>query len=177
MRVSINFLMGILGKIGDAFKEIEYHTSDAPEAVGKRWEDHVESLFKSRYFVVVEKTHSFETNASRFVESSNNPDFILKYKPTGEHFAVECKFRTGLNAKRQLEWSNSAQLRRYQDFEQRRKMPVFVVIGFRETASSEIKMFNIPLSVAKYPALYESVFGKYERPVDKPFFWRMGMLS
>jgi len=177
MRVSINFLMGILGKIGDAFKEIEYHTSDAPEIVGKRWEDRVASLFQSRYFSIVEKTHPFETNESRFVESSKNPDFIFKYKPTAEKFAVECKFRTGLNADGQLVWSNPSQLRRYQDFERQRRMPVFIVIGFRETASSEIKMFNIPLSVAKYPALYESVFSQYERPVDKPFFWRMGMLS
>jgi len=37
-------------------------------------------------------------------------------------------------------------------------------------------MFNIPLSEAKYPALYESVFTKYERPLDKPFFWKNGKL-
>lgn len=169
--------MGFLGKIGKVFTNFDYGISDSPEAVGKRWEDHVESLFKSRYFVVVEKTHSFETNASRFVESSNNPDFIFRYRPTGEHFAVECKFRMGLNAKRQLEWSNSAQLRRYQDFEQRRKMPVFVVIGLMDYDSREEVMFNIPLSVAKYPVLYESVFSQYERPVDKPFFWGSGILS
>jgi len=80
--------MGFLGKIGKVFTNFDYGISDSPEAVGKRWEDHVESLFKSRYFVVVEKTHSFETNESRFVESSNNPDFIFRYRPTGEHFAV-----------------------------------------------------------------------------------------
>jgi hypothetical protein len=33
-------------------------------------------------------------------------------------------------------------------------------------------MFNIPLREAKYPALYESVFTKYERDYDKPFFWK-----
>ena len=169
--------MGFLGKIGKVFTNLDYGISDSPEAVGKRWEDHVESLFKSRYFVVVEKTHSFETNASRFVESSNNPDFIFRYRPTGEHFAVECKFRTGLNADGQLVWSNPSQLRRYQDFEQRRKMPVFVVIGLMDYDSRGNVMFNIPLSVAKYPVLYESVFSQYERPVDKSFFWGSGILS
>jgi len=37
-------------------------------------------------------------------------------------------------------------------------------------------MFNIPLSEAKYPALYESVFSKYERDPEKPFFWKNGEL-
>ena len=37
-------------------------------------------------------------------------------------------------------------------------------------------MFNIPLNEAKYPALYESVFAKYERNFDKPFFWKNGKL-
>jgi hypothetical protein len=38
----------------------------------------------------------------------------------------------------------------------------------------EEHMFNIPLSEAKYPALYESVFAKYVRPLDKSFFWKNG---
>jgi hypothetical protein len=37
-------------------------------------------------------------------------------------------------------------------------------------------MFNIPLSEAKYPALYESVFAKYERSYSKMFFWKNGKL-
>jgi len=32
------------------------------------------------------------------------------------------------------------------------------------------------LSDAKYPALYESVFSKYERDPEKPFFWKNGKL-
>jgi hypothetical protein len=186
--------MGLLGKIGEAFNKLDYHTSNEPEIVGKRWEDHVERLFGSSYFALIEKTHSFKTNESRFVESSKNPDFIFKYKPTGEQFAVECKFRTGLNDNRQLEWTKPAQLRRYQEFQRQRKIPVFVVIGLdieipdrdndrhldynsEPDFIRETIMFNIPLSVAKYPALYESVFAKYERPIDKPFFWKAGILS
>ena len=45
-----------------------------------------------------------------------------------------------------------------------------------EYEESEIFMFNIPLEDAKYPALYPSVFEKYERPYDEDFFWRNGEL-
>lgn len=177
--------MGFLGKIGDVFQKIEYHTSDAPEIKGKRFEDHVENLFSKQYFKIIEKTHSHKTNADRFVESSKNPDFIFEYMPTREKFAIECKFRTQLNKQNQLEWSYPAQLKRYQEFSYRRKIPVYVVIGLElifgddddpDYEETESFMFNVPLEMAKYPALYESVFAKYERDYDKPFFWKNGKL-
>lgn len=177
--------MGFLGKIGDVFHKIEYHTSDAPEIKGKRFEDHVEQLFSKQYYKLVEKTHSFKTNSDRYVESSKNPDFIFEYMPTREKFAVECKFRTTLNRQNQLEWSYPAQLKRYQEFALAKKIPVYIVVGLELTFENEDYpdedktenfMFNIPLEAAKYPALYESVFAKYERDYDKPFFWKNGKL-
>jgi hypothetical protein len=177
--------MGFLGKIGDVFHKIEYHTSDAPEIKGKRFEDHVENLFSKKYFRIVEKTHSFKTNSDRYVESSKNPDFIFEYGPTKERFAVECKFRTSLNRENQLEWSYPAQLKRYKEFSHERKIPVYIVVGLEWVTADKYDpneeivenfMFNIPLEAAKYPALYESVFAKYERDYDKSFFWKNGQL-
>jgi len=178
--------MGFLGKIGEAIQKIDYHVSNDPEIVGKRFEDHVEKLFSQNYFRLVEKTHSFKTNKERYVESSKNPDFIFEYLPTKERFAIECKFRTQLNNKNQLEWSYPAQLKRYQDFSRERRMPVFIVIGLElpfedkddpEDIDYENFMFTIPLEAAKFPALYESVFAKFERDPEKPFFWKNGKLS
>jgi hypothetical protein len=174
-------IVGLFGKIGDVFNKIDYHTSDDPEIVGKRFEDYVESLFSKKYFKILEKTHSFKTNAERYVESSKNPDFIFEYGPTREKFAVECKFRTKLNHKGQLEWSYPAQLKRYQEFAIQHKIPVYIVIGLEEEPEDDSDepegfIFNIPLSEAKYPALYESVFAKFERDLEKPFFWKNGKL-
>lgn len=177
--------MGFLGKIGDVFHKIDYHTSNSPEIVGKRFEDHVENLFNKKYFKLVEKTHSFKTNANRFVESSLNPDLIFEYMPTREKFAVECKYRTQLYNGNQLNWSNPAQLKRYLEFEYKTQIPVFIVIGLEQVYESEDDpdipdyqwfMFNIPLKEARYPSLYESVFAKFERDYDKPFFWKNGNL-
>ena len=166
--------MGIFGKLGKVLAKIDTEISSDPQAVGKWFEDSVENLFSKKYFKIIEKTHSFDTNADRYVESSKNPDFIFEYIPTRERFAVECKYRTQLNRNGQLEWSYPAQLKRYQDFARERKIPVFIVLGFSD--DEEDYMFNIPLSEAKYPALYESVFAKYERDGEKPFFWKDGKL-
>jgi hypothetical protein len=129
--------MGFLGKIGEAIQKIDYHIANDPEIVGKRFEDHVERLFSPKYFKIVEKTHSFKTNSERYVESSKNPDFIFEYMPTREKFAVECKYRTQLNRTNQLEWSKPGQLKRYQEFEYQKKIPVFVVIGLELAFESE----------------------------------------
>jgi hypothetical protein len=105
--------MGIFGKIGAVFNKIEYNLSDDPEVVGKWFEDEVLKLFSTKYFKIIEKTHSSKTNTERYRESSKNPDFIFEYIPTKERFAVECKFRTKLNQRGQLEWTFPAQLKRY----------------------------------------------------------------
>ena len=175
--------MGLFRKIADIAEKIDYHISDDPQIVGQRFEDHVESLFSTKYFPIEHKTHSFKTNEKRYVESSLKPDFIFRYKPTGERFAVECKYRSSLNSEDMLEWSSPQQLQRYRQFEYENRIPVFIVIGLEgvmeddyEGEESVTFMFNIPLNAAKYPKLYPSVFEKYERPYDKPFFWKNGVL-
>jgi hypothetical protein len=180
--------MGILANIGDALKKVDHRFSNDPEIVGKRFEDHVENLFPLNNYKLLEKTHSFDTNKERYVESSLNPDFIFQHIPTGDRFAVECKYRTQLNSKGQLEWSDPDQLKRYQTFQYRRKIPVYVVIGYKKITKKWNKyereydehverfMYNIPLNEAKYPTLYKSVFSKFERDYNGKFFWNDGKL-
>ncbi len=105
-----------------------------------------------------------------------NPDFVFRYIPTGEMFAVECKYRSRLNDEGLLNWSYPEQMKRYQEFSYKRKMPVFVVIGLGGMDDDPEEMFNIPLDEAKYPGLYPSVFKKFSRPPKKSFFWKSGEL-
>lgn len=179
--------MGLFKKVGEALQKIDYHISSDPETVGRRFEDHVQKLFTPKYFVLTEKTHSYDTNRERYVESSLNPDFVWRYKPTNEQFAVECKYRTKASFDKQerLVIATQEQLNRYRAFSQQRKIPVFMVIGlglevedFMENDTGiEKYMACIPLSELKYTAIYESVFNRYERPFDKPFFWKNGILK
>ena len=152
--------MGLLGKLGKAIVKVDESISSDPEIVGKRFEDHVESLFSRQYYKLIEKTHSFDTNKQRYVESSLNPDLIWEYAPTKERFGVECKYRTYLNNKNQIVWSNLSQLQRYQEFERKNRIPVFVVIGLELTFEEESDpnfdetekyMFCIPLKEVNIP--------------------------
>lgn len=82
-------------------------------------------------------------------------------------------------------WSylSPGQLERYRKFSVQRNVPVFVIIeldAYAELDDGTMEdgpfMFNIPLSEIRYDALYPSVLEKYERPFNKPFFWKGGQL-
>jgi hypothetical protein len=51
------------------------------------------------------------------------------------------------------------------------------VIGLGGDPDYPERMFCIPLAEAKYPTLYDSVFERFERDPEKPFFWKNGYLS
>lgn len=162
--------MGIVDILKEKF-------SNSPEWKGMRFEKFILSKFDSRYFDLVEMTHSWNTNSDRYVESSLNPDFLFRYNPTGEEFAVECKFRSGLNSVGMIEWSNPKQFKRYIDYSNNAKIPVFVVIGFGGVDTDPDKLFVIPLVEIKYPSLYISVCKKYEKNARTNFFWSRGNLT
>lgn len=155
---------------------LKYRFSNSPEMKGQRFEDFIESRFSPKYFNIVEKTHSFKENSDRYIESSLNPDFTFRYMPTGETFAVECKYRSELY-KGKLSWCNENQLKRYNDFQTNRQIPVFIAVGLGGKQLNPDRLFCIPLSEAKYPNLFPSVFERFEKKPDSYFFWKNKKLS
>ena len=109
------------------------------------------------------------------VESSMNPDYVFRHNPTRSEFAVEVKYRSKLD-KGMLHWSNPTQLARYNEFAKKRKIPVYILIGFAGYEEEPDDMFLIPLEEAKFPALYPSVFQKFNRNPKKDFYWKNGKL-
>ena len=91
-------------------------------------------------------------------------------------FVFECKFRSSL-FEGKLQWSNPQQLKRYQEFAKEKRLPFFVVIGSGMKPYYPERMFCIPLEEAKYPALFPSIFERFERKPDKPFFWKNEVLK
>jgi hypothetical protein len=93
-----------------------------------------------------------------------------------------------LNEKGQLEWSYPEQLRRYQEFESKSKIPLHIIIGYDKVTKEwdrytrqyykkiEKIMYNIPLKETKYPALYSNIYSNFERNYYGKFFWSNGIL-
>jgi hypothetical protein len=165
--------MGFVNKI---MKAVDILTEDEFVEKGGEFEKYVLDLFDERYFSIVQWSTDITRKHERFVESDAGPDLTMRYMPKDEIFCVECKFRSTLYEGK-LQWSNSQQLGRYQDFAEENGLPFFVVIGLGEDPSDPKRMFCIPLEEARYPALFPSVFERFERYPEKSFFWKNGVLK
>lgn len=74
---------------------------------GENFENFVEDvLFPQERYILVRRTDTFERNAKRFSESTNDPDFVFRCVHTQQEFSVEVKYRTRLK-NGQLAWAKS----------------------------------------------------------------------
>lgn len=138
---------------------------------GTDFEKYVIDMFPGKWFALHDWTRdTSDKTCGKRVESNGNPDLVMRYKPSDALISVECKFRSSLY-KGALKWSNPAQLKRYKAYTRDIKIPVYIVIGLGGVPFKPDRMFCVPLGAAKYPALYSSIYEKYERDVTKNFFW------
>jgi len=153
---------------------------------GDSFEIYVHNLFNEKYFSTEEWTSDiYNKRNGAYVESNKNPDLIIRYKPTGERFAVECKYRSDFTYSeisniQCIQWSYPAQIKRYKEFQSSRNMPLFIVIGIGNNIienESPKYMFCIPLNKAKYPEIFKSILPQFERDPCKKFFWKDGILK
>jgi hypothetical protein len=142
------------------------------------FEEYVADIFKTQpqLFTIVNRTHdqSHEQNGA-MVESEKEPDFKIRCALTNNAFFVVCKWRARLLSEDRLEWCYELFLRKCQRYY--RRIPVFVVVGLGGKPTSPDRMFIIPLKEARWNELFPSVYMKHERPPDRKFFWRNGVLS
>lgn len=157
---------GIVDRSGETF-------SDDPGRKGHRFEKYVENLFDPTNFTLVEK----RVNQLRYVENSMNFDFIWRYNPTRQDFAVDAKYHSHLNKDLMLPVCRPDQLWRYKDFVNKRGIPYFIVIGLAGKDDDPGRMFSIPLKGIKFPNLYPSVFKDFERNPKSGFHWKNGILT
>ncbi|RLG27879.1 hypothetical protein DRN70_01385 [Methanosarcinales archaeon] len=169
--------MGILNRIGKAIDALLQQENENYEK-GVDFERYVVELFRKqeKYFAIHSWTGDLSDKYQGVrVESDSEPDLTIRYKPTDEKFAVECKYRSYLYNDK-LCWTTWEKLKDYRSFAQKNIIPTFIVIGLGGNPRNPEQMFCIPLEKAKYPKLYPSVFRKFERDPRKSFFWKNGVL-
>jgi hypothetical protein len=147
---------------------------------GHDFEQYVAHLFsiKNDYFAIQEWTtdHS-DKRAGIKVESDSKPDFIVRYKPENECFAVEAQWRAYPLYDPKIRdyvvhWADPCQIKNYRMFSRKMNMPVCIALGLAGTPHSPGFMFCIPLEEARYPKLFRGILKKYQRESpDEPFFW------
>ena len=110
---------------------------------------------KSLGFRIVNWTPDKGILSGIFVESNLHPDLLLA-TPSGEQFAVECKYIGSqpihinkLNMTEAITWAKEKQAPRYADFGRERDIPVWIAIGHLGPADAPNRVFLTPVEVIR----------------------------
>lgn len=186
-------LLGFLKKVIDFFDVDEerqlpgnQHKSDTQlrtefEQKGKLFEKYVIGLFDTdNHFSVADWTRDICEDGI-CPESNCNPDIVMRYRKSGDKFALECKFRSRYYYSEKyhtqvIRWARLDQIENYLTYQKEQNVPVYVVIGVGNDILSGEKpkdLYCVPLNEIKhYPDVFLSFLQKYRRPdVEKKFFW------
>ena len=186
-------LLGFLKKVIDFFDVDEerqlpgnQHKSDTQlrtefEQKGKLFEKYVIGLFDTdNHFSVADWTRDICEDGI-CPESNCNPDIVIRYRKSGDKFALECKFRSRYYYSEKyhtqvIRWARPDQIENYLTYQKEQNVPVYVVIGVGNDILSGEKpkdLYCVPLNEIKhYPDVFLSFLQKYRRPdVEKKFFW------
>jgi uncharacterized RDD family membrane protein YckC/uncharacterized protein YutD len=157
--------------------------SDARFEEGKQFERYVAHLFKNYYTIEDWTQDNSDKIKGFFVESNMNPDLTIRYNPTQERFAVECKWRSSsfysaLKNEKVIQVAQESQLSRYQKFSENKGIPVFIVLGVGGTPDNPLEVYCIPLNKISSIEMPISSLIQFKRSSTvKEFSWFNGLLK
>src|SRR5688572_13698289 len=138
--------------------------------IGKAFEEYIYKLFNNKVFKVEQWLKAEKFPEGLYKPGHSNPDLHLifngKYK-----FAVECKWRKEfIDGK--INWADPSKIRRYQKFQNRNRIPVFIAIGIGGTSSSPDRLFVTPLDhISMFPTVFESRLIPFKRKPTRKLFY------
>jgi LPXTG-motif cell wall-anchored protein len=164
----------VLQEINTSIKEAPKELTEAEK--GKAFENYVVSRFTQEYFELKE-WRSDKYHEGVYATSSQLPDLEYHFKTRSQFakFAVECKWRAEL-FKGRVDWAKSYQLSNYRDYERKRNIPVFVVIGIGGTPENPQSVYVIPLRDIRSNVLTEHQLKQYYRYNQGNFFLNTGAM-
>lgn len=147
---------------------------DENKAKGDAFERFVVKNFDKKYFTLQE-WRSDKYVDGIYAVSNHFPDleviFNLESKGVREAFAIECKWRKSLY-RESIEWAKDYQLKNYQEYADKLKIPVFVVIGVGGEPEKPQELFIVPLHKMKSNTISKSDLANFKKgTMDTPFFW------
>lgn len=144
-------------------KKKEYDDKD-PYEKGVAFEKYIISLLPEQEWSIVDYTKDTIKGIPRKIESSSNPDIILRHRETNKLVALECKYRADFfkTDSGRILLVKDYQIEKYKAFKEEKNYPVFIVIGIGEKPSNPEKLFLFPLNSIQYAQTSIKYIEKFE---------------
>jgi hypothetical protein len=139
---------------------------------GRLFEEYIISLFNKKHFQIDEWRRSEPLADLSKLINYGYPDLEMIFKGVKSYkFAVECKWQCEFKEGK-IEWASMKKIARYQEFENKMRIPVFVAIGIGGKPSEPDKLFVTPLcNISGLIELSESDMIPYKRKTARRFFY------
>jgi hypothetical protein len=139
---------------------------------GRLFEDYIRQLFNQKSFQLKKWRKSGGIPKDTFIPDHLYPDLELIFVGRNQYpFAVECKWRRRFN-NGSIDWATWDQISRYEEFQRKRAMPVFIAIGIGGTPSDPNRLFVTPLcNLTQHTHVYEHQLIQYNRKPAQKFFY------
>ncbi|MDO9553859.1 hypothetical protein [Rhodonellum sp.] len=157
--------------LADSTEDSETELIDKNQKAGYDFEKFIVAKFDKKYFTI-QNWASDKFIDGQFAESNMHPDIQLSLKLAGKVYplSVECKWRSEPTSPF-VQFASPAQLKRYQEFEDKTGNPVFIALGIGGKPSAPNSLYIIPIQAFQKPVQHLANLAKYRKDVDKLFFY------
>lgn len=158
-------------QLADSNIESETELIDYNKKQGDDFEKFVVQKFNKKYYRIKEWAGDKHVNGV-YAETTTQPDILaeLNLKDGSSEFWVECKWRQNLY-NGGIEFASKDQFERYKNYQESRKIPVFVAIGFGGKGASPDQLFIVPLDKFKNNYIHLEYLKYFEKKTDSEFFY------
>lgn len=140
---------------------------------GRAFEVYIISLFNNDEWKLIRKSPDTIRTLHRISEEDSYFDFIIKHRKTGKSFIIQCKYRTTFNKgykKDIIEWAKEDQIRNYFKFQEKEKLPYFVIIGLGNKPKNPEQTFLVSLDkIKRYKIVTKDYLKQFERDTKAKF--------
>ncbi len=139
---------------------------------GRLFEEYVKSLFNPAGFNLKRWRKSEPQAVDTFNGELSYPDLELIFVGRKDRpFAVECKWRREFN-KGRIKWAKDFQIAKYEEFQNKTAMPVFIAIGVGGTPKSPERLFVTSLvELSRCTYVCEAQLKRYNRNPRRKFYY------
>jgi len=164
-------ITGVEKQISEFKTDSETELIDYKKKNGDDFEKFVVQKFDKKYFTIKEWAGDKYVNGT-YAETTPQPDLLLEFslKQKTSEFSVECKWRQNLY-RNGVEFAKKVQFERYKNFQENKKVPVFIAIGIGGKGISPEKLYIVPLKEIDNNFIHIKKLKEYEKKVNSNFFF------